>query len=719
MERLLSTLYWLSDLYGVISASLLIDRLGAAIAKTTERPAKRLLILGLVMALLTGLASIVPGLRTLATTVETFLGLPIIILGILCFMSLILGRWFQRVAGQAGDFYERAAEAQFLGLIKLVKRTSMKEHEELLERRILIPEAKLTGRSRPTTRAATRMHFAERMAAVMDERGKVEPGEVAERVALLYRHYLDGAPLHRSGSTTTNQLLGNLVIDNIRRERLKLKRKELKSLLKLDLERSRSILGPYLWFNFITLAVAQRTARLIVEYNIHSVPLEERELYCAEELTAVDSWLDRRRESADRTERPKKIDLIYRTTAFTAIDFLTRDPERDRMIQQKFGEELSAQLMQDRRQLIREVFGTFPFSRWPKARRSINLYDLYWCHLGGARAVLFPLAMAWKALRLQAFLLGRLLRTLRDLLSPQRGLAIRETAVASYDVAQRKINRMRKPMFMEATRLRARFDVEYMGLFLPGKRTSGLELQGYEQDLRFIGALKEEEDGYIEIRRAHRRSLQTLAALMRIEGWEDDGMATWMAEQNPALASREREALRACAVAYAIDYQSVCSLTELELSIRRGLNQAVASQGKLAVGRLRSARGSLMRGLFCWTPRSVMRRRAFDRYWTANCSGRPDEERDYCRRYALADTQGLGRRILQARKHDDVPLAKVREIVQRICRNPTTWTDQLLTLRTVQSLALLDVFSDRQIVRDLGEYEDSTEPPRPVVLPRL
>jgi len=720
MERTLSTMYWLADLYGVISASLMVDRLGAMIAKATQRPAKRLLILGLLVALLTGLVQVVAWgqLITLLGTVRKFVGLPIIVLGIVCFVAMVLGRWFQRVAGQAGDFYARAAEAQFLGLIKLVKRTGMEDHGKLLERRILSPEARVTGRRRPGTQVARKMHFAERMAAVLDEDGKVEPGGAAERVALLYRHYLDGAPLHRSGSTTTNQLLGNLVLDNVLKERLQLKRKQLKSLAKLDLERSRSILGPYLWFNFITLAVAQRTARLVVEFNIHSVAQDERELYDPEELAAVDAWLEARR-NGGRSGRAQKLDKLYRTTAFTAVDFLTRDPERDQMIAEKFGEGLGQQTQLERRRMIREVFGTYPFSSWPKADRSINLYDLYWRYLGGARALLFPLVMGWKLLLLLLYLLRRLLGVLGDLLNPTAGMGARDLASSSYAVALRKINRMRKPVFMAATQLRARFDVEYMNLSLPGMSSSGLEHHTFEEDLRFIGALEEELDWYMQTKREHRLALQTLAEFLRAENWEGDGLERWLEARSPGLGRRAREALRASAIAFGIDYQSVSTLTQLELSIRAGMAQAVMFSGTPPQARMQLIRGRLIRGLLIWTPRSFIRRRAFDRYWAANCGDQPERERQFCRKYALADPRGLGHDLMQARRHGNAPMQQVRQIVQRICKNPTTWTQQLLTIRAVQSLAMLDVLSDRQIVRDLGEYQDAPQPPQPVVLPRL
>ena len=55
----------------------------------------------------------------------------------------------------------------------------------------------------------------------------------ANRVALLYLHFLDGAPLHISDVKTTEQLLANQSIDNLRTEFLGHGRKEQKLLRKL------------------------------------------------------------------------------------------------------------------------------------------------------------------------------------------------------------------------------------------------------------------------------------------------------------------------------------------------------------------------------------------------------------------------------------------------------------------------------------------------------
>ena len=100
--------------------------------------------------------------------------------------------------------------------------------------------------------------------------------DAMERTLLLHRDGMDGGLLHDSDTRTTNQLLGNPAIRHLVRTAWCVARKERKELRALDLESQRRLLGgPYLWFNLVTRAVAQSAARLIVDYNLHAIPLAE------------------------------------------------------------------------------------------------------------------------------------------------------------------------------------------------------------------------------------------------------------------------------------------------------------------------------------------------------------------------------------------------------------------------------------------------------------
>lgn len=720
LQRVLASLYWVADLHGVLSASQLIDRLGGAMAKVTERPAKRLLMFGGGFLLLSGFLYYIPiaALNPIAVKIRNILGVPIIVLGAICLVVLAIGKWFQRIAGAAGEFYERAAEAQFLGLIKDVKRGQMEDHRRWLEARLLRPEALLRD-VRVTSVARGQTDFAHRLAGVLDPTGTLEPGGAAERVYLLYRHFLDGAPLHRTGATTTNQLLGNLVIENVQRERLGYSKSQMRALQRLDLERSKGLGGPYLWFNFITLAVAQKTARLVVEYNIHCVPEREQALYPEDELAATQAWLAARHGSADG-EHPQPLSrgTRYRTAAFTAIDFLTCDPERDAAIETTFGAQVREALQRDRRLLIREVFGTFPAASWPRADRSINPYDLYWRFIGNGRALFLPLAMAWYFAKACWFLGRMLIRTIRDLLNPAFGATAEHGTVASYEVAVRKINRLRKPVFMEATKLRSEFDFEFLGLQLPGTSDAGIRGHGYRDDLGVIGALDEEVAQFTALKREHRNKLMLMTEFLQRIGWDGPGLGEYLAHETPSLVGREREVLRAIALAFVADYREIATMMQIERGIAQQIEECESHEGRVPGHTpARAAVAATLRTATAWAPPAFKTRQAFDEYWEKHDLG-DEEVRQRARRYARTSPE-LARLLRKAAKYGGEPLAAAKQIAEEVAHHPQTWTEQLLTVRTVQSLALLDVLTDRRLVRDLGYYEDAEVAPEPVVLPWL
>ena len=57
-------------------------------------------------------------------------------------------------------------------------------------------------------------------------REEVSSERLYQQVLLLYKDYLDGAPLHKSDIKTTEQFLGNIIISNIRTHRLRYTKKQ-------------------------------------------------------------------------------------------------------------------------------------------------------------------------------------------------------------------------------------------------------------------------------------------------------------------------------------------------------------------------------------------------------------------------------------------------------------------------------------------------------------
>ncbi|MGF1525941.1 MAG: hypothetical protein ACFCBW_03985, partial [Candidatus Competibacterales bacterium] len=406
LQQVNEVLMSLADLHGVITAPQFIDRLGALLVNTMQRPAVRLLMLGgsfLALSLLLQVLHI-PWVAWLLTWLRDSLGIPILLFGAVAWGLVLVGRWLQRIAATTTEFYLRVAEAQFLSLTKEVKRQRAPVDLALLHQRILVPEARVRGLEPPPTptveasprltlEALLRQAFA--CAATFSD-----ADSLVERLQLLYRNYLDGPPLHRHNTHTSDQLLGNLYLQDLMRNVLKLERRDIKALEAMDLRRQGDIIGPALWFNFTALAIAQRTGKLIDDYNRHVLPLEElaRAPEDSPERRRHDGWLVQKR-GGGKAPSTADTPTTYATTRFTALDFLSPTPERVKALEDHFGVEVRRLVALDRRRMIRAVFGTLPLGNRTLAERSFNPYALYWRYLGGGRIFLLPVTMAWAAAR--------------------------------------------------------------------------------------------------------------------------------------------------------------------------------------------------------------------------------------------------------------------------------------------------------------------------------
>jgi len=153
---------------------------------------------------------------------------------------------------------------------------------------------------------------------------------------------------------------------------LRLTRKELRRLEWLDLAKDRIItLGPYFWFRLVTEGLAIETAKLVMEYNSSCLPLGERHLASPDALRRFEEFLAVRRGRRGRAAEARAASALGRlgdpltTQHFTAVDFLDRDPRREEETGASFGEEVLGALREDRRSLIRDIFGTRPYHLLP------------------------------------------------------------------------------------------------------------------------------------------------------------------------------------------------------------------------------------------------------------------------------------------------------------------------------------------------------------------
>ena len=255
---------------------------------------------------------------------------------------------------------------------------------------------------------------------------------------------------------------------------------------------------------------------------------------------------------------------------------------------------------------------------------------------------------------------------------------------------------MRKPLFMECARFRALFDPEYLGLSLLPDDESGVEGRTFREDLTRIGARDEEWDVLEELREVREDALRELAdsplaaggprELVRALGVSDD--------------RDYRESYRAVAIAFAIDYHDVRTLAGLRFRAESAIRRAVRNRGAVA------GAGPLHRALRLLLP-SRRLKLAFREFLIRLGHGDLDpRERRWVFRAVQADLGGLRHLVQTAAglEPGSEPEDASREILMGVAQHPESWSEQLVTLRTVQALTVLDVRNYRRQVWALGDY---------------
>jgi hypothetical protein len=729
IQRLLDAAYFLADLQGTLSPPVFLDRLGATIVNATRTPAKRLLWLGSAFLLTSAIVNSVGLLRPLRGFVDrlqNLLGWPVIVLGVICLGFWILGSWFRKIANQSADFCERVVEAQFAAHTKSLKSRRHDEDVGCLARRVLDPELRLRSADDRTPHTPDTAPSPDSKLATT---GAFENRELIflRKVRLLYQDYLDGAPFHRNDTKASIQLLGNLALANLRRSHLDHLLREGRALDRLDLRRAGGLFGgPYLWFNYITRMMTQETALLLLDYNRHAIPLDRLSCSRPEARRAYQEWLARRLRidpdqvwlpplaTADRADvrasvappwasRRPEADAFLETVEFTALDFLADDPERDAEIRGRFGPQVAALVIRDRQQNVRRAFRSFPLHEIPLAQRTLNPYAVYETYLSRGRILLAPLLLLGPLARAVGILIRSVFRVVRDILHP-RVTWETEIPADTYTAAQRKIHRMRKPVFMGSLWLRARFDVEYVGLPLP---TAPPEISApalMDADLDFIGATRQDRLIADQIRRGHQRRLEWIARWLHQQGWTYDTLPQYLAAEIPHLACRGAEALRALVLAFVLDHDD---LMTLGLSIE-GLKLVMAHAADPARDR-RSLPPDLPDPVVdprrLWYPVHRVSRPLAELF-SLPCFPPygPAQRRSilaYLRRHRRA-TLGWAQVVLG--QGGDDPWAIFRSRIREVLLRTDLWSDQIVVLRAVQTLTMLDVQHNSELVWSLGGY---------------
>ncbi len=759
IQRGLNVVYFFADLQGTLSPPVFLDRLGATLVNAARTPAKRLLWLGsafFFLFVIVNALSFLKPLRGVVDKLQTLMGWPVIILGIICLVVWYLGAWFRKIANQSADFCERVVEAQFATHTKNLKSRRRDQDAQFLTTRVIDPELLLRASDDRPIEPAERDGDDDG-----ERRGRdlFENRELAflRNVRLLYQDYLDGSPLHRSDTKASVQLLGNLALGNLRRSHLGHLLRESRTIDRLDLSRSGGLFGgAYLWFNYITRLLVQETALLILDYNRHAVPLDR--LACSPDPVrrGFQTWLagrlkidpeevwvpelvtsraDERDGAASahssdplesectaplRQSTRREASAFLETVEFTAVDFLADEPERDAEIHARFGPQVAELVRRDRQQNVRRAFRSFPLHELPLAARTINPYALYEAHLAGGRIALLPFTLArWLG---WAVVLGirANYRVVREILHPQ---VDRQQIVPSdtYWAALRKIHRMRKPVFMGSLWLRARFDVEYLGLPLPTAPPGIAALSLMDTDLDFIGATRQDRIIAEQVRRQHQERLEWILRWLDRFGWTFEELPAYLAREFPFLANRGGEALRALVAACILDHNDIATLA---LSIG-GLKRVFAHAADSSEDPKQIASGlpdPIVNLRRLWHPVHRCNRPVADLFelpcFPAYTSAQQRRILRYLRRHRRV-VRGWIKVVLGQGARD--PWATVNARMRDVLLRTDLWSDQILVLRAVQSLTMLDLQHNCELVWNLGGYtrpepgdaEPDAQPPRP------
>jgi hypothetical protein len=678
IETVHERLLFVADLHGIVTGPQILDRVATAMVKASQRPAVRLLLFG-------GLFSVLR-LFWEKNCLSSVVGLPLVLLGGICLVFLTLGHWLKRLAGQASESYRLTSEAHFISQLERVPLREEREELTFLARRVF-------GDSAARVLVVLQAQVDSVRTGVPERRDGVDERTVlaANRVALLYLHERDGAPLHESDVKTTEQLLANQSIENLREQFLRCDARERKRLRKLRLDEGSLFSGPYLWFQFVTESLAVEAAKRIAGYNRFCIPLAERTHTSPEALELMQEWLRRRRDPrggrTPKERRGARDRIAYPATEFTALDFLGGDPERDRHLASMFGEDVVATLRIDRRTMVREIFGTRSVHHLPRDQRAFNPLRFYERRLSHGRVILLPLLLGWRFLCGVAWVVKKVREVVREVLDPEAAMQRHEVGEAPFAVALRKIHRMKAPGLLEAMRMRLRLDPVYAGA-PAGWSHAATEDAGAEvlRDAEFL-QLREREaaefrDQAAEVRR-HVLALHAATAWMPALGERGDDEATVRAGE------------LAVTCAWIADRDCARTLLFAERWRQETLPELLADAEPTPV------LVRLARGIGRW-----FGEHAVDRFVRRHANALSRAERRALRSAYAKDVPSV-RAVVDAwsaLEPGTSPAATAIATLRASYRQGAAVQRDLQALRAVQSLAVLNVRTCRDLVFQLGAY---------------
>lgn len=508
----------------------------------------------------------------------------------------------------------------------------------------------------------------------------------------LYRDHLDGAIFHETDRKTIEQLLGNITIRRVL-QRIGYTNQDTKRLQKLA-----AAFGSNLWLTFICRSVAEQTGRMVSEFNASCVPVRDLGTDDVRGDRALrgqyEAWL---------AGGPQVEADNYMTREFNAMHFLVADEGQDRRVLDVFGPRVLAKLEHERCRMIRTIFGTYPWG--PSIK--VNPYQLYERLFGQSvqqeiqisrlrralgvpqslfRVVVLPLRVLIAAARAAVWTAAWLRRFILNILADVET----EQERPDFDAAIRKITRMRGPVIAEASAIRARFDPAYLGCGLPDRQESRCI-----DDLRSIDAAQATLDFYRQRRDDAQRQLDELGCTLR----------------EMLDAPLAGEALRAAQTAYLLDAQGLRTLMRAEPFIHELAD-------KLATDAYDWPRGAWLKiavhkMVCCLSLGRSRLRTQFDQF--CKLTGRePGRARQGLFKAYLLDLDGVCAAIDAIVRTEGQPCERAKEMLSDIADGRSEeWTTELITVRTVHALALLDRRNYEVAVYSLGRFDEvGAHPPQ-------
>ena len=235
-----------------------------------------------------------------------------------------------------------------------------------------------------------------------------------------------------------------------------------------------------------------------------------------------------------------------------------------------------------------------------------------------------------------------------------------------------------------------------------------------EADLDYIGATRQDRIIAEQVRREHQGRLEWVGRWLQRFGWTFDELPDYLAREIPYLANRGGEALRALVAACVLDHDDIATLA---LSIE-GLERVLAyAADAVATTPAPSRRVSPSRSSTCGrsgTPCIAFAARSPS---SSTCRASPPTTRPSGggsppTSAATAAPSGAGSQVVLGQGGPD-PWATVQARMRDVLLRTDLWSDQVLVLRAVQSLTMLDVQHNCELVWDLGGYTAAPEPAAP------